>query len=325
MKITILFIAISFIVIGCNSQPVFDLPTSRLDLTEIVKWNNEFYFSEGVAGLYKLEGDSLVEYKTDSIIDIKTCSGQAYLLRAPNDSTLIIVHPNNTEDVINNKTDLKSKYFQIHVNEKCDILLEYGTAFFKIQDGKFIDYDMIYGFEINQSPNGSDKIGYFNDFIFLTKYPGYMSGGTFQYHLDSSSRPDFPVDMKIRDFTIHKNQLLIVKGFHETIGDEELMETNLISLEDKELINIKVDFPRGFDISRIFSNGEDIFILSEKQGFFKLIDGQPQLLISINLRESGIEPESFFVDKDKIYLTTWEHGLLIFEGQDDEYDLKHLR
>ncbi|MEM9340663.1 MAG: hypothetical protein AAGA66_18160 [Bacteroidota bacterium] len=184
---------------------------------------------------------------------------------------------------------------------------------------------MAYGFNENQSPNVSDKVGYFNSFILLTKYPGYFSGGCFQFRLDSLHEYKLPTDMKIRDFKIHNDQLLIANGYHETIGDEELMESRLMVVRDNKLIEMETGIPKDLDISRIFTNGKNIFFLSEKLGFFKLTKDKPELLISINLRDSHIEPENFFVDGDKIYLTTWEHGLLIFNGEKEEYDLKQVK
>ena len=325
MKYNLILATILFFLSSCTSEPVFDLPTSQLNFTEIVNWNKEFYFSDREFDIYRLEGDSLVACTDRSVVDFKTCNGQVYQLKSSMDSTLVIISPDKTEHLVRNKTTLDNKYFKLHLNESCEPLLEYGTVFFKIQEGNFIDYDQAYGFEENLNPNISDQVGYFSNFVFLTKEPGYLQGGLFQVFLDDSDKIKLPSDMKVRDFAIHNHELLIVTGYSETIGEKELIKSQLMTFDGNELRALDAKIPEGLDISRIFVSGEGVFVLSETSGFYKLTDNKFQLLISVNLRESGIGPESFLVDKDKIYLTTWQHGLLIFEGQQSEYDLQQIK
>lgn len=318
------FICFLLILAGCKTQPVYTLPTSSLKLKEIVKWNDSLYFTDNVGDLYKLERDSLTVFAKDSIIDIKQCAGATFLLKAPDDSTLVIVNPDGSERRVKNRTELKSKHFKLHLNEKCQMLLEWGTAFFPIQDDKLIDQNKMFGFK-NPDPNMSDNVGYYDNFVFLTKYPRYFSGGLFISYLDSSRRYDLPVDSKIRDFDIHSGQLLLAKGYHETIDGDEFMESELQMLGDGKINGMKALIPKSYGVSRIYSDGNDIYFLAEKLGFFRLTEGEPELLISINLYDSRIEPEKFIVDNGKIYLTTWEHGLLIFEGGKDDYDMKQIK
>lgn len=311
--------------LGCESPAEFNLPTSRLDLTEIVKWNGEYYFDEGMGNIYKLEQDSLVEFRKDSVIDIKSCSDKTFILKAPNDSTLIIVYPNDTERLINIEIDSKAEYFQLSLNERCEVLLESGTIFYKIQQDGIINYNSICGFVDNKSPNGSDRTGFYDNFVFLIKYPGYFSGGLYTCYLDSTSKYNLPKSVRIRDFTTHNDKLLVAEGYHEVIDGEDLMESNLIFIHDGNISELEDVKPNSYDFSRVFSDGKSIFFLSEKEGFFKLNGGKPELMISVNLHKSNIEPEKFIVDNGKIFLTTWEHGLLIFEGKKDKYDLKQIK
>jgi len=321
-----LFLTVVLVLIfGCENPAEFNLPTSRLDLTEIVKWNGEYYFDEGVANIYKLEQDSLVQFKEDSIIDIKNCAEKTFVLKAPNDSTLVILYPDSTKRLINIEIDNKAEYFKLHLNERCEILLEYGTIFFKIQQGNIINYNSICGFVDNKSPNGSDRIGFYDNFVFLIKYPGYFSGGLYTCYMDSTTKYNLSKSVRIRDFTIHNDKLLVAEGYHEVIDGEDLMESDLVFINKGNISGLEGVKPNSYDFSRVFSDGKSIFFLSEKEGFFKLNDGKPELLISVNLHKSNIEPEKFIVDNGKIYLTTWEHGLLIFDGKKDKYDLKQIK
>lgn len=80
-------------------------------------------------------------------MSINQCKSDIYILKAPNDTTLIVVNPDNSERLIKNRTGLKSKYFALWTNEKCEILLEYGMVAFKMQNNSFIDMNKVYGFK----------------------------------------------------------------------------------------------------------------------------------------------------------------------------------
>ena len=310
---------------SCNSPREYSFSESHLNFIDISKYQDDIYFSDELDKLYKLDGDSIISIPTDSIVTVKSCLNKDYALHSINDSTLLLINPDNSQRKITNRTDLQNKYFKIQFNEKCELLLENSSVFFSIQDNNYIDYDKAYGFSIRDR-HGLDRYGFYDNFIFMTKYPDYFRGGFFKTYLDSSKHYQISDRTKVRDFIIHKGALWMSLGYYDNIDGEVLIETQLMTLQNGKIKEeSEIELPSNFDISTLFSDGQNLYVLSEQKGFYQIKNNELELLISINLKNSGITPESFFVDSEgTVYLTTWEHGVLIISGSKDEYDIRQV-
>jgi len=321
-----LLIVLSIIMISCDERPTFHFGTTSDRLTRIIEWKEKLLVTANIGDLYSIDGDSLKEFKDDSIVNINKCKNGYYALRAPNDSTFIVVKPDNSEWLIKNKTGLKSEYFSVWTNEKCEILLEYGMIAFKIQDNSFINMNKVYGFKDITNFKASDRFGYFDNFIFLTKYADYSGGGIFQSYLDSdSNKYRLPNDIKVRDFTIHNDELWLVTGFYESNEGKDIVENKILKIRDGKIEEVVIKgIPHEMDIASIYSNNTSMFLLSEKLGFFELKDNGLNELISIDLRSSKIIPESFIVKDNLIFLATFENGILRFTMKGKDFDIKQI-
>jgi hypothetical protein len=197
---------------------------------------------------------------------------------------------------------------------------------FKIQGDSLIDLKSVYGFRDITSFNGSDKFGYFDNLIFLTKYPDYFYGGIVKSYLDSdSNKYPLPNDIKVRDFTIHKDELLLVTGFYEIHDDNHVIEKKVLKIKDGKVEELVIKgIPDEMDIALIYSNDNAIYLLSERFGFFQLKDNKLTELISIDLRASKVIPESFVVQDNLIFLSTFENGVIRFTIKNNDFDVKQI-
>lgn len=312
-------------VISCKERPTFQFETTSDRLTEIIEWKNKILVKDNIGTLHSIEGESLEKFNFDNIESISKCKNEHYILKVPNDSTFIITRPDNSEWLVSNKTGFESKYFTIRTNEKCEILLEYGMIAFKIQEETFIDMNKVYGFK-NIALNISDKFGYFENFIFLTKYADYFNGGLLISYLDSdSNKYSLPNDSKVRDFTIHNDELWLATGFFESNEGRKIVEKKVLKIKQGNIEEVLIkDIPDDMDIASIYSNNSSIYFLSENLGFFELKDRKLNELISIDLRSSKIIPESFVVKDNLIFLSTFENGILQFTMKENDFDIKQI-
>lgn len=258
--------------------------------------------TDNVGDLYEVRGDTLRKFDMDSIISITKCNGNFYILKAPNDTTLIIEESNGTALSIKNKTGFESNYFALWTNEKCDVILESGMAAFKIQKNSLIDLESIYGFTKIERFNGSDKFGYFDNFIFLAQYGGEV----FQTYLDGdSNKYPLPKNISIKDHTLHNDELWLVTSFYEIVEKQKILK-----VKDGKVQEVVIKgMPDQMDITLIYSNDNDFYFLSEKLGFFKFKGNKFEQLISIDLEKSNVSPESFIVHGDTIFYPHLRMGL----------------
>jgi len=322
-SILIIFIGLLF---SCKERPTFKFETASGRLGKITKWNDKVIVEDNIGDLYEIFGDTLKRFKVDNIVSLTKCKNDFYILKAPNDTTLIISQSSKPDLVIKNRSSLLSKYFALRTNEKCEFLLEYGMAAFKIQENSFIDLNSLYGFKKNTSFNVSDKFGYFDNFIFLTKYANYSSGGVFQVYIGGdSTKYSLSKDLKVRDFTIHKDELWLVTGFYETIDDKHLVERDVLKIKDGLVEEVIIrGMADDMDIAAIYSNDNKIYFLSERYGFYELKNDELEEMISINLRDSEIQPESFIVQDNFIFLSTFENGVLKFAIKDKDFAVTQI-
>jgi hypothetical protein len=232
-----LLILLLYYLTACNQTPSFQFDTTsshRLD--EIIKWNNRIIVTDNTGELYEIIGDTLTKFRQDSIISVKQCKDGFYILKAPNDSILVMDQPNGSKLTIANKTGNESRYFSVWLNERCNLLLECGGIAYPIQQNSLVDSNKIYGFAKNTKPSGSDRAGFFENFIFLTKYPDFLGGAFFMFYLDSlGNRYSLPENLKVRDFTLHKDELWLVTGFYQKLEDKEIIDKHIIKLRNGKI------------------------------------------------------------------------------------------
>lgn len=311
---------------ACRETPSFQFQSTSDKPVDIIAWDGKVIVTDNTGNLYQIIGDALKQFDSDSIISITKCKGNFYILKAPDDTTLVITESNGTDLKIQNKSGRKSKYFTLRTNEKCEVLLECGMLAYKIQNGSFIDQNDIYGFSDVRGFNSSDKFGYFNNFIFLTRYPDYFNGGVFQSYIDNdTTKYQLPSDIKIRDFSIHNDELLLATGFYEILNNEQLIERKILRLKNggNEELVIK-DISDEMDIALLYSNDSTIYVLSERFGFFELRDDRLEELVSIDLKSSKVEPEHFIVLGNLIYLATFDNGVIRFTIRAKDFEVKQI-
>jgi hypothetical protein len=311
---------------ACKETPSFQFESTSDKPVEIITWDDKVIVTDNGGDLYQIIGDTVKQFDSSNINSITKCKSNFYILKSPNDTTLVITESNGVDLKIKNKSGNKSKYFTLRTNEKCEILLECGMIGYRIQNDSLIDLNNIYGFRGINGFNGSDKFGYFDNFIFLTKYPDYSSGGVFQSYLDSDSiKYHLPNDTKIRDFTIHNNELLLATGFYEVLENKHILERKILRLKGGKIEEVLIKgIPDEMDIARLYSNGSEIYILSERFGFFKLNENDLEELVSIDLKSSKVEPESFVVLDNLIYLSTFNNGVIRFTIKDKDFEVKQI-
>jgi hypothetical protein len=311
---------------ACKETPTFRFESTSYKPVEIIAWDGKIIVTDNRGYLYKIKGDTLKQFDSDNINNITKCRNEFYILKSPNDTTLVIAKSNGIDLKIRNKSGQESKYFTLKTNEKCEILLECGMIVYRIQKDSLIDVNEIYGFTEINSFHGSDKFGYFDNFIFLTSYAAYSSGGVSQSYLDSDSiKYRLPNDTKIRDFTIHNDELLLATGFYEILEEKHFLERKILRLKGGKISELPIKgIPDEIDIAHLYSNGSEIYILSERFGFFKLNGDTLEELVSIDLKRSKVEPESFIVLDNVIYLLTFENGVIRFTIRDKDFEVKQI-
>lgn len=313
-------ILLALLIISCKNTRSFRFENvSTLHVDDIVMFNDKIIVSEEFGDmLFELQGDSLKQFKLDSIVSITKCMNGIYTLKAPTDSTAVLERPNKAPIIIKNKSGISSKYFNIRSNEKCEILLESSMIGFQIQNDSIIDFNKVWGFkEINEfGLSGNNKFGYFDNHIFLKTFDGSL----YQSYLNNDSTKYLALGKRaIIDFTTFRNELWLITSPFNNPSEQEIVK---ISNSPPQIKSVEISNKKKVEL--IYSNADKLFFLSQSEGIFELDGNEMKEILAIDFQSSKVSPEKFIVIDNTILVSTFENGLIKIKIKKGDFDITQI-